>query len=354
MKVDLERALKHRLVLLSGDEYISRGRALQSLIEHASGGDDFDLETFIADTSPPGTWLASAGTSPFLSPRRTAVVRNVLRIDAPKDIKADTLPDTALVILVADEEGGDAERQRKFENSRKAWEKAVTSAGGQVISFRIDPKELIGAIKHEAELHGKQINDRAAETLRNMTGGSLSRAQEELEKLAIYVGHDKVIREQDVKAAAVASPEWNVFKLVDAITRGDAGETLQHIRVMVGGNNRVDDVVLRSILPTLTTQFRLIWQARICVEAKASLYALPPDLVAQFPERPNFAKEPEWKQKRILYAAQSLTFEQIAACIQAMADADARFKGLLPSFSSIDTLERLALEMISAVKKKAA
>ena len=118
------------------------------------------------------------------------------------------------MLLVADEETGDSERQRKFENARKAWEKAAASAGAAVLVFRVDPKEVLGSIKQEAEHLGKKINDRAAETLRDITGGSLSRAQEELEKLAVYVGHEQNIREQDVREVALASPEWNVFKMV--------------------------------------------------------------------------------------------------------------------------------------------
>ena len=119
---------------------------------------------------------------------------------------------------------------------------------------------------------------------------------------------------------------------------------------MVGNNIRVDDVALRTILPILTSHFRLLWQARTCVEAKASQFSIPPNVTALFPERPNFGKEADWKQKRMLYSAQNLGFAAIARCMEAMANADARLKGLLPSFSSIDTLERMALEMIQAVK----
>jgi len=353
MKIDIDKALKQRVILLSGDEYVPRARALRMILEKASGGDDFDLETLVADSSGPIQWFASAGTAPFLSPRRTVVVRNLLRSDAHKEFGFESLPDSALVVLVADEEAGDSERQRKFESARKAWEKSASAAGAAVLTFNVDPKELITAIKQEAEALGKKINDRAAETLRDMTGGSLSRAQEEIEKLALYVGHEQQIREQDVREAAVASPEWNVFRLVDAITRADAGEALRQIRVMVGNNTRVDDVALRSILPTLTTQFRLLWQARICVEAKVQVYSIPAEIAAQFPEKPNLAREPEWKQKRIMFSAQSLTFSALARCLQAMADSDARLKGLLPSFSSIDTLERLALEMIESVRPAA-
>ena len=66
MKVDIDKALKHTVVLLSGDEYVPRARTLQTLLEKASGGDDFDLETFVADSSGPTQWFASDRS--FLEP----------------------------------------------------------------------------------------------------------------------------------------------------------------------------------------------------------------------------------------------------------------------------------------------
>ncbi len=66
-----------------------------------------------------------------------------------------------------------------------------------------------------------------------MTGGSLSRSIEELEKLAIYVGESDSIREEDVKVVVVPSREWNVFKLCDAIVRDNAGEAMRQLRILV-------------------------------------------------------------------------------------------------------------------------
>ncbi len=66
-----------------------------------------------------------------------------------------------------------------------------------------------------------------------MTGGSLSRALGELEKLALFVGDAEGIREGDVQAVTVPSREWNVFRMADAIVAGDVPEALRQLRTLI-------------------------------------------------------------------------------------------------------------------------
>src|SRR5687768_17322755 len=95
-----------RVAMLSGDEDALRTRALQELMAAATMEDDFDLQVMDAGDSSPMEWSASAGTTPFLSSRRTVVVRHLLRLDGIDTRGWGDLPETALMILVADEEGG--------------------------------------------------------------------------------------------------------------------------------------------------------------------------------------------------------------------------------------------------------
>jgi DNA polymerase-3 subunit delta len=351
MKWDVDKALKKPVILLTGEEGSFRRKALKEILAAAAGGDDFDLETFVADSSSLADWLASAGTAPFLSPRRTAVVRNVLRSEAPKDLKPFALPDTALLVLVGDDESGDFDKQKRIDNNRKNWEKAVAAAGGEVLNFTVDSKDLVGALETEATNLGKKLNPKAAETLREMTGGNFSRALEELEKLALYTGSEPQIRESDVRTVVLPSPEWNVYKIVDAITRGDGGEALRQLKTLVGNNTKVEDPAFRVIFPTLSSQLRLLWQARLCIDAGTTPSNAPAEILACFPDRPNLAKEQDWRQKRAMQTARAIDLEALAKIFMAIADADARLKGLLPSFNSLDSLERMITDMVHAVKQ---
>src|SRR2546423_14516289 len=352
MKWDPEKALKHQIVLLSGNEDALRMRALHELIELSAAGDSFDLEAFVADSSSASQWIASAGTTPFLSPRRTIVVRNILRNDLFKEFLSGQLPTSALLILVTDDEPGDSdksEKQRKLDSNRKGWDQAISKSGGAVFDFSVDAKQVQEQIRAESQAKGKKMSSKAADLLREMCGGSLSRALEELEKIVIFAGDTEEIRESDIRAITIASPEWSIFKLIDSITRAETGEALRQLQVLVGNNPKIEDVIFRTIFPLLNSQLEQIWQARACVEAGVSPTNAPNSVSAAFLDRPNLARLGEWQRIKAMTSARTLSFDALTQCFKAIADADARLKGALPSFSSRDTLERMVLEMVVAV-----
>lgn len=352
MSFSISKALKHRAILLAGDEEVLRRRAMRELIAAATaGGDDFDLSIIDADSQSVDEWLAGVSTSPFLSERRTVIVRHLLRCDEAEKAAASikSLPDFSLLVLVADEEVGDDSRQRRFVTIRKQWEKVVNNAGGLVETFATNAKTLPETLRQEAQNLGSTMSPAAAATLAEMTGGSLSRAFDELEKLSLFVGDGKPISEMDVRDVVVASREWNVFKLVEAVVGGEVPAALRQLRILVGGASKPEDAAYSQVLPMLSRQLRLIWQARMLLDHKTTIERAPEDLIGLFPEKPNFAKEPEYRQGRIFNIAKRTPLSTLARCFQILSDADARLKGQLPAFSPIETLERMILEMIQTV-----
>lgn len=350
MSFVVAKAVEKRIVMLTGDEEGLRRRALVELLAELAV-DEFDLETVDGATDP-AEWLAKAGTAPFLSSRRVVIVRNLLRADiarlTPERLKS--LPDSAMVALVADDEPGDDSRQQRLKTIRKNVEKIVAEAGGMVASFQPDPKNLQSAIKAEAKRHGKTIGDKAAETLAEMSGLSLSRAIEEMEKLALYVGDENQISDADVRRVVFPSREWNVFKMIDAVLAGNGGVALRHLRVMVGSANNATDVAYRSILPNLSRNLRMLWQARVCLDAGVGPGNAPAEILATFPDKPNLAKEPPYRQSSMMSLARKASLTRIAAMLAAVSDADAKLKGMRPSYSGIETLEMLVLEMSASTK----
>jgi len=340
-----EKAAQSRVVMLCGSEPLLVRRALGELLE-AVHPDEFDLES-MEGAGDPTQWLASAGTAPFMGERRVVVVRNLLRCDAEPDLGG--LPDSALLVLVADEETGDDARQSRLKTIRGRWEKVCKAAGGLVAAFDSDPQSLQAAIKAEMSRLGLIITPKAAELFAEMTGGSLSRVLEESEKLALFVGAGAQVREADVKAVVVASREWSVFRLVDATLLGRVGEALRHLRYLVGSSTSAEDAALRNILPNMTRNLRLLWQARLCVEAGTWPNKAPAEVLAMFPEKPNLAKEPEYRQRSMMTLARKATLPTIAHQFSLLSDADARLKGLLPGYSGMETLEELVLEMSASL-----
>jgi DNA polymerase-3 subunit delta len=341
-------------VLLVGDEEVRRRRALDGVLEAVGASkDDFDLETFDGDSSSPMEWLASCGTAPFLGERRIAVVRHIYRFDYDKlkSVDLGRLPPTALLVLVADEEAGADEKiQRLKTTGRKAWEKAVKAADGHVQAFDPDPAAAKEELKKALLASEKTMTDRATDALVEMTGGNLGRTLDELEKLVLYVGAQPQITENDIWTVVVPSREWNVFKMVDSIAAGAVPDALRQLRNLVGSSTKTEDAAFSRILPSVSKHLRLLWQARLCVEAKCGPGNAPTHVLAQFPDKPNLLNESPYRQNSLMQGARKFSLPQIQRCFTILSDTDSRLKGGLDSFSSIDTLERMILEMSEALR----
>lgn len=336
--------------MLSGDEDALRSRALQELMAAATLEDDFDIEVVDAGEVGPTQWSASAGTSPFLSSRRTVVVRHLLRCDGIETSGWKDLPETALMVLVVDDESGDESKQSRLATLRNNWEKAVKAVGGHIEVFKTDPKQVVESIRQEAIRLGKKMSPKAAETLAEMCGGSLSRALEELEKLSLFIGDNEQISESDVRNVAMPSREWNVYKMVDAAFNGDGGEALRQLRILVGGSTKAEDAAFSRILPTIHRQLRLTWQARIILDAKANPDDPPESVMKLFPDNPSILKQAPFVRGKAMRSARSVSFDQLGSCLSILSNADARLKGQLPSYSGMETLEQMLLQMIEALR----
>lgn len=338
-------------MLLTGTEDGLRVRGLHALLRAADPDASLELEQFEGGQRPAEDWLAAAGTAPFLSERRSVVVRHLLRAGSAEEALAEphvrlaNLPPTSLLILVADEEGGD---DRKNARLRAAWEKAVRSANGYVEEFKINPKSLRVLLKKEVESRGKKISDRAIDTLLEMTGDSSSRALEELDKAILFAGDEDTVRETDIQAVAIPSREWNVYKMVDAALAARVGPAMHQLRVLVGSQAKAEGAAFQFVLPTLSRQLRLAWQARLCVEGGTSPSNAPEAIASLFPSTPNLQKMQPWAQDQAMGLGRRLNFDQLRSMLQIVSDADARLKGLLPGFSAMETLERMLLELVGA------
>jgi DNA polymerase III delta subunit len=301
-------------------------------------------------------WLGAVTTVPFLSEKRVVVVRNLLRVGHPNEALKDMpdrlgiLPEYSRLVLVADDESvTESQRQTRLDNYRTAWEGEIRKSGGQVQDFKVEGKAAKAQIFREAERHGKKIGDRVAQLLLEMSGGSVSRATGELEKIALFIGDAPEIRESDVMEVAIPSREWNVFKLVDGVLEGNAGLALSQLQTLIGSATKAEGAAMGNIFPNLSKNLRLIWQARMLLDHRATIQSIPDELRAQMAEQPSLAGASEWQQQRALRAARKLQIWQLGECMEIVARTDARIKGLEASFSTVDALERMVLEMVEVV-----
>jgi len=68
-----------------------------------------------------------------------------------------------------------------------------------------------------------------------------------------------------------------------------------------------------------------------------------------FPAKSSLSSEQPYRVSSVMRMANRLSLPQIESCFAIVADTDARLKGSLTSFSPLDTLERMLLDMASVV-----
>jgi DNA polymerase-3 subunit delta len=352
LSFDAKKAVKHPIILISGDEATLRTRAVAAVLAQLEMvADDFDLETVDADQVAAAEWAARAATTPFLAERRVLIVRHLLRLgaDRAKNAQLDRLPEHALLILVADEEIADEDKQRRLSTALTAWKKLVTTAGGHVADLALTVGTVEKEIRDVTTRYGKKISSTGIRLLVEMTGSSLSRALDEVDKVALFVGDAENIREADIRAVAVPSIEFNVFKVVDGVLKNDIRSALAQMKTLLSGTKDPDDRVRNNIVPQVRRALRLLWQAKLCSEAGVGPANAPESVTRQFPEKPNLGKEKAWTQNTYMEAARSLKRQRLVRCFAILADADARLKGGLPAFSAEETCERMLLEMAAVL-----
>ncbi|MEQ1822800.1 MAG: DNA polymerase III subunit delta [Fimbriimonadaceae bacterium] len=340
----LEKALASQIVFLGGSESTLRRRALNELISAGLADDDFDLEVTNGDTGDPTRWIGSAGTSPFLSPRRVVVVRNLYRCQDHQLLGTPELPSSALLILVGDEEMVSDEKERAMASIASGWEKAVSRAKGYSCLFNVTSKAVVETIREEATRMGKQMAPPVAEHLNEMCGGNLSQALDELQKLNLYVS-GAAITIRDLEAIVLPSREWNVFKLLDGAMQGDVGSALRQLRILIGSSSKSEGAIHAQILPQVSRQLRLLFQARSILDAGGSQANVPAQAKASMPTKNNLLSEKEYPQKLAFQRARRLNVNQIGEAMTVVADTDARIKGILPGYGNVETMEQMVMQL---------
>ncbi len=332
-----------------------RKDALDALVAQSEAQDSMDIESMTADSAPPIHWLGAVGSLPFLSDRRIFVVRNLGRVapsapgaysehkagkDHPFVREALALPPTSRLILVADDEAGSEDVVKRRADAALKWRKLVELAGGQYLNFEAKPAEVAAMAREEAKRLGKSMSASAAQTLVDMTAARPALALAEIAKLALYVGDAPEITERDVRQSVAEEMEYSIWQLADAVMSGQSGQALAHFDRLRGKHAKLEEQAFSSIFPVLMNQIRVLWQARAAHEGRGAEGGLD--------GRGSLSSLPDWRREKAMRSARSLSFPKLAACIQAIHEADAEIKGILDSASTRESLEQMILRMARA------
>lgn len=221
----LERRTLRSLYLFYGEEEFLMHRALRRLeaaITKLAGepptrvvreAPEDNLPEFLAEARAATLW----GSGQLLILRRVDLVP-AAQFKAIGDYLDRPAP-RAWVVLLA--EGG-----KPRELAKHAIWARLQREEAALGFFRLKEGELYQWLTQEAETLGKSLSPAAAQRLVEMVGDNLSELSQELEKLALFAGAEKILTPALVTQLASHSRSYNIFALVDALGEPGAPKRL--------------------------------------------------------------------------------------------------------------------------------
>jgi len=220
----LDRGTKTKLLplyVLHGDEPFLKRQVLNSLRLRVLGteSDDAGMSVHGGDTATFAAVYDELQTAPFFSPRRLVVIDSadpfVTRFRATLEKKVKELPETA--VLVLDVKSWPANTRLYKLVGDEAAITCKAPAAHRLVQWCVQ--------RARAE-HKTELANPAAALLVELVGQEMGLLDQELEKLATFVGTRGRIESADVDKLVGHSRSENTWKIFDAIGAGRTGEAL--------------------------------------------------------------------------------------------------------------------------------
>jgi len=220
--------------LVAGEELFFRQQVVAALREAVvgEGGPSLNEDQFVAGEVDVKTVLSAARTLPMFGVRRLVTVRSLERWDKgdaddkeakgvvqkPLDQLADyaaNAPPSTTLLLIAD----------KLDNRRRLMASAKRD-GFLVVCAPLPAAALGGWVQQRARQHGHPLGSGAAALLAELCGSDLSVLSDALERVELFVGQGAEVTEAAVLECVANMQPGNVWDLVSAVGRRDAGAAL--------------------------------------------------------------------------------------------------------------------------------
>jgi DNA polymerase-3 subunit delta len=237
--------------VLTGDEDFLKRQAVAALRIRVLSADDADmgLSSFPGDKASLAAVLEELQTLPFLSPRRLVVLEHadpfVTRCRAALEKYVAQPSATGVLVL-----------EVKTWPSTTRLAKQI-SAEATIVCKALPAHRLPEwCVRWASTRHGKQLVAAAAKLLVDLVGEEMGLLDQELAKLAVYVGEARRIDTADVDQLVGSSRMESTWKIFDAIGASRTGEALTILDRLF---DQGDDPI--RILGAFSLQLRRLAQA---------------------------------------------------------------------------------------------
>lgn len=250
MSVDL-RGLQQRLLqqkhidslyLVYGEDYYLVNEALKVIKSNVltEGAIDFNLDQYYAHEKSVSDVLDIAEMLPVMSPRRMVIFKSVHQLkekDWAQMMKYIEAPiDSTTLVLVGEKI-----------DKRKKYYKALQKTACVVELLRPYDNHMSSWVAYIASQHGLELEVGVAELIHQLMGTSLAEINNELLKMAQYLGSSNKLSKEVVLKVASQSKVYSIFDLANAIANNDRIEALTCLANLLDhGQNEVGALSLIS------------------------------------------------------------------------------------------------------------
>ena len=205
--------------------------------------------------------------------------------------------------------------------------KVVDRLGLVVECSALNEEQASEFIVNYLKEYGQTIDVRALSILINRIGTSLKRLTVEIEKLSVFVGGGAKITVKEVSELTTTISEESVFVLADAVSNNDSKKVVLTIKNMLDDN--LEDPF--QIFPMIVRQYRMIWQAKVALDAGWSGRGGVKEnrnAVALLPSESKFVAASPWQQKKFADIARRMSWHKLYYIYHSLLECDMAGKAI--------------------------
>ncbi len=236
--------------LFHGEESYGCERLYRWVLEHLrpAVAPDFNVDIFHGDNVDPVRLVELYDSYPMMAPRRVVLLRDADRMPAPQCKALEPLVEEPSETTVFVAMGAKLDMRRRLF--------AQMSRQGMAVEFKVPfENRLPGVIEEMAAERRLKLAPEAIERLRLYVGSQLAEMDNELEKLAIYIGNREGgrVTAEDVEQLVGVSRGASVFEFIDAVGRGDRRHAVELLHSLLEQGEEP-----HRIVPLLTRHLQLL------------------------------------------------------------------------------------------------
>ena len=354
MKAKDKRCLG-KWVLLTGREQQLKRELLAQVrqeAEAASAGEEPTWEVLDGPSATASDVRARSQTGALFGGARVVVIREADRIPTSRRQDGDgeedddgrkgerkpdeqrkmakvvgPLPAGVAVVLVTGESRG-----RQQRDVRAALRNAIAKEGLVIECPAMERGAAVAWVIAQAKERGKTMERTAARNLvEQKVGTGLAELEAEVEKLALFAGEGKTITASQVDEVTPRLLEEDVFRLLDAVGRGEPGHAVAILRGILQEKRGSPGMIFWQLAQSL----RELWQVKLLTdrgwkpgeEVDEETEALLP----QDPRKNALARlkgRRAWLLARLAKQAGTTTWAQLTQAVEALRGCDSAMKGI--------------------------